>query len=105
MSSTKEQILKRETADRRQLEEILGAESVSNDPVVLEAYSSDMSFTSPRWPEFVVKPGNADQIQKLVKWANRTLMPLIPISSGPPHFRGDTVPQQGGVIVDHFFRA
>jgi FAD/FMN-containing dehydrogenase len=26
--------------------------------------------------------------------------PLIPISSGPPHFHGDTVPEQGGVIVD-----
>jgi len=59
-----------------------------------------MSFVPVRRPSFVIKPRQADQIQELIKWANRMLMPLIPISSGPPHFRGDTVPQQGGVIVD-----
>jgi len=26
--------------------------------------------------------------------------PLIPVSSGPPHFQGDTIPSQGGVVVD-----
>jgi FAD/FMN-containing dehydrogenase len=78
----------------------VGTESVIDDPVVMERYSSDMSFVSTRRPEFVVKPGNANQVQELVSWANGTLMPLVPVSSGPPHFRGDTVPQQGGVIVD-----
>jgi len=38
---------------------------------------------------------------EIVKWANRTLMPLVPISSGPPRFHGDTIPSVGGsVIVD-----
>ncbi|UCG82889.1 MAG: FAD-binding oxidoreductase [Dehalococcoidia bacterium] len=100
MSSMKETIRERETADRTQLEEIVGAESVIDDSVVIGRYSSDMSFASTRRPEFVIQPRNADQVQELVGWANRTLMPLVPVSSGPPHFKGDTVPQQGGVIVD-----
>jgi len=37
----------------------------------------------------------------MVAWANRTETPLIPVSSGAPHFYGDTVPSAPeGVIVD-----
>ena len=33
--------------------------------------------------------------------ANETQTPLIPVSSGAPHFRGDTVPSvAGSIIVD-----
>ncbi len=34
------------------------------------------------------------------KLASESRIPLIPVSSGPPHFRGDTIPEQGGIIVD-----
>jgi FAD/FMN-containing dehydrogenase len=47
----------------------------------------------------VVKPQTNQDIQKLVKLANETLTPLVPVSSGPPHFRGDTVPSTGGTII------
>jgi hypothetical protein len=47
----------------------------------------------------VVKPKNADDIQKIVNLANETLTPLVPVSSGPPHFRGDTVPGIGGAVI------
>ena len=100
MSSTQEKIPDPEIAERHQLDNIVGSENVVDDPDVLGEYAHDMSFMPVRRPSFVVKPRQADQIQELIKWANRTLMPLIPISSGPPHFRGDTVPQQGGVVVD-----
>jgi FAD/FMN-containing dehydrogenase len=49
----------------------------------------------------VVRPGTADEVMRIVKWANETMTPLVPVSSGPPHFRGDTVPGMGGsVIID-----
>jgi FAD/FMN-containing dehydrogenase len=89
-----------EIAEKQALDNIVGSKNVVNDPDVLEKYSHDMSFVPARRPFFVVKPRQAGQIQELIKWANRTLMPLVPISSGPPHFRGDSVPQQGGVVVD-----
>lgn len=100
MSSAQKMIPEPEIVEKHQLDHILGAENVVDNPDVVEEYSHDMSFMPMRRPSFVVKPEQAEQVQKLIKWANRTLMPLIPISSGPPHFRGDTVPQQGGVVVD-----
>ena len=58
-----------------------------------------MSFVNPVRPACVVKPKNADEVQKIVKLANETLTPLVPVSSGPPHFRGDTVPGTGGAVI------
>jgi FAD/FMN-containing dehydrogenase len=47
----------------------------------------------------VVRPGSADDVRELVTWANATLTPLVPVSSGAPHFRGDTVPATGGAVI------
>jgi hypothetical protein len=81
------------------LEKIVGKKNVFNDPAVLEEYSFDSSFVPRMRPKCVVKPTSAAQVQELVKWANETLAPLVPISSGPPHFRGDTVPGVGGAVI------
>ena len=82
------------------LTKIVGAGNVSDDPVVLEEYSSDVSFANRIRPVCVVKPADGRQIQKLVNLANETQTPLVPVSSGPPRFHGDTVPDRGGAIVD-----
>jgi FAD/FMN-containing dehydrogenase len=87
-------------ADSSQPADIVGAGAVIDDPAVLSEYSRDMSFTPAQSPAMVVKPADASEVRALVEWANRYLIPLVPVSSGPPHFRGDTVPQQGGVVVD-----
>jgi hypothetical protein len=81
------------------LVKIVGAGNVSRERATLEEYSSDISFVHPVKPEYVVKPRNAGDVEKIVKLANETLMPLVPLSSGPPHFRGDTVPGIGGAII------
>ena len=84
-----------------ELIKIVGAENVINDPITLDGYSRDHSFTPPRKPLMVVKPKNADEVQGIVKWANQTRTPLVPVSSGLPHFRGDSIPgSEGAVIVD-----
>jgi hypothetical protein len=46
-----------------------------------------------------VKPGNAEEVFKIVNLARDAGTPLVPVSSGAPHFRGDTVPGMGGAIV------
>lgn len=80
---------------------IVGKENVLDDPEVLESFASDSSFTKPIRPWFVVRPVNSGQVQELVKWANKTNIPLVPVSSGAPHFHGDTVPSvPQAVIVD-----
>jgi FAD/FMN-containing dehydrogenase len=80
---------------------IVGPENVTDDPAVLAAYGQDESLVSPLRPWFVVRPGNAVEVQGLVMWANETGTPLVPVSSGPPHFHGDTVPTAPeAVMVD-----
>jgi len=86
---------------KEQLSKIVGAEYVFNDSQTLEAYAKDLSFVLSVKPRFVVKPKNVDEVQRLVRWANETNTPLVPLSSGPPRFHGDTVPSTpGGVIVE-----
>ncbi len=86
---------------KEELMKIVGAENVIDDPAVVDDYSRDHSFVPPMKPLLVVKPKSADDVQSIVRWANRTGTPLVPVSSGPPHFRGDTVPgSKGAVIVD-----
>lgn len=81
------------------LAEIVGKDNTNNKAEVLESYSRDMSFSNPVRPAYVVQPGTAEDIRKLVKLANETNTPLVPVSSGPPHFRGDTVPGSGGAVI------
>jgi FAD/FMN-containing dehydrogenase len=81
------------------LVKIVGAGKIDRAPATLEEYSRDMSFISGVKPVCVVRPGNEADVEALVKLANETLTPLVPVSSGPPHFRGDTVPGIGGAVI------
>jgi FAD/FMN-containing dehydrogenase len=86
---------------KEKLIEIVGEKNVSDNPEILEAHSSDHSFAQPLNPQFLVRVKNVDQVEEIVKWANQTRTPLVPVSSGPPHFNGDTVPgAQSAIIVD-----
>ena len=78
---------------------ILGKDRVSDAPQELAEYAEDESFVHPISPGCIVRPESAEEIQKIVRWANETLTPLVPVSSGPPHFRGDTVPATGGAVI------
>ncbi len=80
---------------------LVGKERVLDDAETLETYAGDQSFAMATKPRFVVKPANAGEVQGIVNWANETCTPLVPVSSGPPHFRGDTVPSTpGATIID-----
>ena len=81
------------------LAKIVGRDNTDNAPATLEAFSRDMSFANPVRPAYVVRPRTAEEVQKLVKLANETNTPLVPVSSGAPHFRGDTVPGIGGAVI------
>ena len=86
---------------KEELTGIVTSECVIDDPETLDAYSKDLSFAKPLKPQLVVKPGSTEEVLSLVSWANQTQTPLVPVSSGPPRFRGDTIPSvPGAVIVD-----
>ncbi len=86
---------------KQDLADIVGKGNVAADAATLDAYAHDESFALPIKPRGVVRPQSVEQVQSLVKWANETQTPLVPVSSGAPHFRGDTVPSvPGAVMVD-----
>jgi hypothetical protein len=90
---------RRKMIEKAKLVKAVGARNVSYDAATLDEYAKDMSFVNAIKPDCVVKPRTADDIEELVKLARETLTPLVPVSSGPPHFKGDTVPTAGGAII------
>lgn len=83
----------------KELSKIVGAENVFDDQDTLDRYAEDQSLNPPKKPSAVVKPRSTEDVQGLVKFANKTLTPLIPSSSGI-HFLGAALAEQGGIIVD-----
>jgi FAD/FMN-containing dehydrogenase len=84
---------------KQMLIEVVGGANVSDDAATLDAYSQDLSLVNKTRPACVVRPQTAAQVKQLVGLANETGTPLVPMSSGRPHFKGDTVPSAGGAIV------
>jgi FAD/FMN-containing dehydrogenase len=86
---------------KAELGNLAGSNYVFDDPETLDRYSRDNSFARAMKPQCVVKPTNTDTIQKIVNWAKSNKTPLIPVSSGPPHFHGGTIPGvPGSVVID-----
>jgi FAD/FMN-containing dehydrogenase len=85
--------------EKDQLAAIVGPGNVADSPAALAEYSADESFVHPITPRCVVRPSDREELQKIILWANESGTPLVPVSSGAPHFRGDTVPSVGGAAI------
>jgi FAD/FMN-containing dehydrogenase len=86
---------------KTQLVEIVGEDAVVENPYLGAFCSLDHTLIPPLRSHLLVRPRNVDDVQHIVLWANETQTPLVPVSSGPPHFRGDTLPTAPeAVIVD-----
>lgn len=73
---------------------------IFNDLEKLEAYSHDEIAEShyAHMPEAVVRPENAEQISKIIKLANRELVPVTPRGAGSG-LSGGAVPVYGGIVL------
>lgn len=84
---------------KKELVQVVGKEHVSDDLQTLKEYSRDYSLTQPSLPNYVVWPKNPEEIQGIMRLADRKKIPVIP-SSSRVHFHGATIPSQGGIILD-----
>ncbi len=69
----------------QELVNILGPNYVSDDPAVIEAYNRESqtpAFLIKTKPEFIVLPGNTEDVQQIVKLANRYQFPYSILSTG-----------------------
>ena len=80
------------------LKDIVGKNNVKSDPADLYIYGSDSSVHS-AMPWAVVRPENTEQVQRIVKLANKNKIPIIPRGGGSG-MCGQTVPINGGITLD-----
>ena len=83
----------------KELEDCVGKAGVLTDEKTLDAYSRDESWEEPRRPDWVVRTGSTDQVQKVVQLANKHKVPVVPRSSGVG-LHGSGIPAEGGIILD-----
>lgn len=81
------------------LKAIVGADRVDVRAETLEKYSKDQSFVRPCLPDYVVFAQTVEEVQDVVKAANDTKTPVVPVSSGM-NSRGAAIPKDGGIILD-----
>jgi FAD/FMN-containing dehydrogenase len=81
------------------LESIVGAGNVSNEPYTLECYACDSTTNLPSLPNYVVIATTVEQIQALVRLANKEKIPVIP-AVGMSNTGGLTIPVEGGISLD-----
>jgi len=91
--------LEAEMSIKEDIAAVVGAENVSDAAETLEAYASDESFVAARRPSVVARPGSAEEVQQIVKYANQNMIPVTPRSSRVG-FNGAGIPSQGGIVVD-----
>ncbi|MCD4743731.1 MAG: FAD-binding oxidoreductase [Desulfobacteraceae bacterium] len=85
-------------SDLEKLKSIVGENNVKSDPADLYIYGSDSSVHN-ALPWVIVRPENTEHVQKIVKFANKNKIPIIPRGGGSG-MCGQTVPIHGGITLD-----
>lgn len=81
------------------LQDIAGEDNVSHELHALQCYSCDSTTNPPSLPNYVVIATTVEQIQRLVRLANKEGIPITPVV-GMSNTGGLTIPVEGGIILD-----
>lgn len=84
---------------KKSLIAIVGEECVSNEAEELYIYSHDTSGTEPRMPDFVVVPQTTEQVQAIIKLANKEKVAVVPWGAGLC-LSSLAYPLRGGITLD-----
>ena len=82
-----------------QLISIVGKENATAAKHIRYAYSYDLSFVKPKLPDYVVMATEVEQIQNIMKLANREKIPVVPYTAGT-NIGGLCIPERGGILLD-----
>ena len=78
---------------------IVGEQYVSNHKEERYFYGRDPGLTPPHEPDYVVMPETTEEVQQIVKLANKEKIPIVPKGGGLA-LTGLVVPQKGGIVID-----
>jgi FAD/FMN-containing dehydrogenase len=81
------------------LSEIVGERGVSNHPEEIWFYGRDPGVLASSPPDYVVAPKTTEQVQKVVRLANREKIPIVPMGHGMA-LTGLVIPLKGGIVMD-----
>lgn len=83
----------------KELASIVGEKNATAAKHICYAYSYDMSFVKPKMPDYVVMATTVEQIQGILKFANKEKIPVIPYTAGT-NIGGLCIPERGGILLD-----
>ncbi len=81
------------------LVEIVGKDYVSNQKEERYFYGRDPGLMKPHEPDYVVMPKTTEEIQEIVRLANKEKTPVVPKGAGLS-LTGLVIPQKGGIVLD-----
>jgi FAD/FMN-containing dehydrogenase len=87
------------SAITQSLAEIVGESYVSDQPEEAYFYARDPGLMPTHEPDYVVVPKTVEEIQKIVRLANREKIPIVPMGAGMA-LTGLVIPLKGGIVVD-----
>lgn len=82
-----------------ELKKILPADQVSMNATVLEQHSKDESYHTPHLPDAVIFPKTAEEVSRVLAFADKHSIPVIPFGVGSS-LEGHIIPYQGGISLD-----
>ncbi len=83
----------------KELASIVGEKWATAKKHILYSYSYDLTFVERKEPDYVVMPKTVEEVQKILKFANKEKIPVIPYTAGT-NIGGLTIPERGGIIMD-----
>ena len=83
----------------KELKKIVGAEYVSNQPEERFIYSRDQGTMEPHDPDVVIMPNTTEEVQRIMRLANREAIPVVPMGGGLV-LSGLSRPLKGGIVMD-----
>ena len=92
-------LAKREDMILDELVSIVGKENATAAKHIRYAYSYDLSFVSPKLPDYVVMATTVEQVQGVMKLANKEKIPVVPFTAGS-NIGGLCIPERGGILLD-----
>lgn len=84
--------------DVERLKQIVVEEYVRNSPADLYIYGADASVHFAK-PDVVVLPGNIEEVQEILRYADSKRIPVVPRGAGSG-MSGHAVPIDGGIVLD-----
>ncbi|MCJ7604599.1 MAG: FAD-binding oxidoreductase [Dehalococcoidales bacterium] len=83
----------------RELRDVIGANKVKDDALVLATYSYDASPVPSRKPGFIVLPEGKEDVIETLKLANKYKIPVT-VMAGGVSMAGYSIPSEGGIVLD-----